>query len=284
MTVLPRHLREACSTEPARKRWAARLPELVAAATERWRLVVGPPFEPGGSTAWVAPATGPDGACVLKVLYPHPEGAHEAEGLRVWNGHGAVRLLDTVVDASVPVLLLERCMPGTTLRARPETEQDAVVAELLRRLWVAPVDPGAFPTLQHMCDQWADRFESNEPPPIDVVLVRAGLELFRELPSTATNSALLCTDLHAGNVLAAEREPWLMIDPKPHVGDTTYDALQHMLNCPSRLHADPRGLCERMAELLHLDGERLRLWLFARCVVEAPGWPGLAELVPRLAP
>ena len=61
----------------------------------------------------------------------------------------------------------------------------------------------------------------------------------------------LCTDLHAGNVLRADRQPWLMIDPKPHVGDPTYDALQHMLNCPARLHAEPD--VER-----HLPGARLR--------------------------
>jgi streptomycin 6-kinase len=42
---------------------------------------------------------------------------------------------------------------------------------------------------------------------------------------------LLCTDLHAENVLAAEREPWLAIDPKPCIGDPAFDAIQHMLNC-----------------------------------------------------
>ena len=39
------------------------------------------------------------------------------------------------------------------------------------------------------------------------------------------------TDLHAGNVVRAEREPWLVIDPKPFVGDPAYDATQHLLNC-----------------------------------------------------
>ena len=284
MTALPQNLRDACAEEPDRRRWADRLPELVAIATERWGLEVDAPFEPGGTTAWVAPATTLGAACVLKIMYPHPEGAHEAEGLRVWDGNGAVRLLDALTEGSVPVLLLERCVPGTALRTSPEREQDRVVTRLLRRLWAAPVDAVTFPSLQQMCDQWANRFETQEPPPIDAGLVRTGLALFRELPSTATTSALLCTDLHAGNVLAARREPWLVIDPKPHVGEPTYDALQHMLNCPRRLHADPADLCARMADLLDLDRERLGLWLFARCVVEAPVWPGLAELVPRLAP
>jgi len=95
---------------------------------------------------------------------------------------------------------------------------------------------------------------------------------------------LLATDLHAGNVLASRREPWLMIDPKPFVGDPTYDALQHLLNCEERLHADPRRFARRVAELLALDADRLVLWLFARCVQESAEFPVLADVARRLAP
>lgn len=93
---------------------------------------------------------------------------------------------------------------------------------------------------------------------------------------------LLATDLHAGNVLAAERQPWLLIDPKPYVGDPTYDPLQHMLNCKQRLHADPAGLAGRMADLLGLNPLRLRRWLFARCVQESPDEPALADVARRI--
>jgi len=110
------------------------------------------------------------------------------------------------------------------------------------------------------------------------------MALFRQLPTTAESEVLLVTDLHAGNVLAAEREPWLAIDPKPYVGDPTYDPLQHMLNCAERLREDPRGLTCRMADLLGLDRDRLLLWLFARCVQESPGRPFLAEVAERIVP
>ena len=97
---------------------------------------------------------------------------------------------------------------------------------------------------------------------------------------------MLCTDLHAGNVLAAEREPWLMIDPKPFVGDPHYDVLQHLLNCPARLQADPRRLAERMADLAELDADRVVLWLFARCVQASlsPEFAHLGEIARLLAP
>jgi streptomycin 6-kinase len=94
---------------------------------------------------------------------------------------------------------------------------------------------------------------------------------------------LLATDLHGQNVLAAQREPWLAIDPKPHAGHPVFDPLQHMINC-ERVVTDPDGLARRHAELLGLDPDRLRLWLFARCVQGSPGWPELAEVAVRLAP
>jgi streptomycin 6-kinase len=57
-----------------------------------------------------------------------------------------------------------------------------------------------------------------------------------------------------------------------------------MLNCPERLTADPHALTGRMADLCGVDAERLRLWLFARCVVESPWWPDLAPVAVATAP
>ena len=66
---------------------------------------------------------------MLKVAWRHDEAAHEAAGLRAWDGHGTVRLHDSDVFGSTSVLLLERCRPGTTLATpQPEPDQDVVVA------------------------------------------------------------------------------------------------------------------------------------------------------------
>ena len=95
---------------------------------------------------------------------------------------------------------------------------------------------------------------------------------------------LLCTDLHGDNILAAQRAPWLVIDPKPYVGDPAYDVLQHMLNCEDRLAADPAALATRMAELTEVDAGRVRLWLFARSVQESIGSPLMCQVAGQLAP
>jgi streptomycin 6-kinase len=110
------------------------------------------------------------------------------------------------------------------------------------------------------------------------------IALFRELHAAAGEQVLLCTDLHAENILAARREPWLVIDPKPYVGDSAYDVLQYMVNCEDRLAADPAGLADRMAGLAGLDPARVRLWLFARSVQESPGSPLMRQVARRLAP
>jgi streptomycin 6-kinase len=287
--VVPRNLAEAAESEGRHQWLTTALPEIVAQARKRWSLAVGEPFQPGGQTAWVAPAR--DAACadlVLKVAWPHPEAAHEADGLRAWAGSGAVRLHAAHDFGEAHALLIERCRPGTELSLRPEPEQDTVIAALLRRLWIQPAASSPFASLERMCHRWADRFEegiaAGGMPPLDPGLARAGIALFRELPATADTRVLLCTDLHAGNVLAAAREPWLVIDPKPHVGDPAYDPLQHMLNCDRRLHANPRGLARRMAGLLGLDPDRVLWWLFARCVQESAEWPPLAEVARTIAP
>jgi len=108
--------------------------------------------------------------------------------------------------------------------------------------------------------------------------------LFRELAASADREVLLCTDLHGENILAARREPWLVIDPKPYVGDPAYDVLQHMLNCEVRLAADPAGLAARMAGLAGVDAARVRHWLFARSVQESVGSPLMHQVARRLAP
>ena len=255
---------------------------------QRRSLTLGEPFQPGGQTAWVAPArTEAGGDLVLKVGWRHAEAMHEADGLRTWAGAGAVRLHATANIDDAVALLIERCVPGTTLGSRPEAEQDAVIASLLPRLWheVTPGHP--FRPLKDMCEAWADEFETEvaaRPVPLDPGLAHEGIGLFRTLAATAERNVLLCTDLHAQNVLASQREPWLMIDPKPYVGDPTYDALQHILNCDQRLQADPAGLVRHMADLLGLDGDRLLLWLFARCVQESPDRPHLADVARRIAP
>jgi streptomycin 6-kinase len=290
---VPRYLAETAVREPGVREWLIGLPEIVAGLAGRWSLSVGEPFQPGGQCSWVAPAIDASGASlVLKVGFRFPGGEErdEAAGLRIWDGNGTVRLRAACDSESGYGLLVERCVPGTALgQLLPGPEQDVVVAGLLRRLWAQPAGAYPFRPLTDMCAAWAGEFEAGyaaaDPADrIDPGLARAGIALFRSLPQTAGRQVLLCTDLHAENILAAGREAWLVIDPKPYIGDPAYDVLQHMLNCEDRLAADPAGLADRMACLAGLDAGRVRRWLFARSVQESAASPLMRQLARRLAP
>jgi streptomycin 6-kinase len=277
---IPRRFQASCSAVPERLAWLRGLPEKVGILTQRWSLRLGEPFE-GATCAWVAPVARADGAeAVLKLAMPHMEGDHESQGLRFWDGNPTVRLLEA--DDDLGAMLLERCRPGSALSALAESEQDTVIAGLLRRLWRVPPEPHPFRPLSAMLDAWSAATLARAEQWPDAGLVREGLRLFKELDRTAEAKALLATDLHAGNVLRAGREPWLVIDPKPFVGDPAYDVTQHLINC-ARLNSDPEGTISRIAGLAGLDGERVRLWVFARAAAEprerweGDGWMRIAR-------
>jgi streptomycin 6-kinase len=133
---------------PERVEWLAALPGRVEELTARWKLELGEPFEPGGNCAWVAPGIDRDGReVVFKVAWQHSEALHEAEGLAVLGGRGAVEVHAFEHLPAQPgggpngdtgdttAMLLERCRPGTELRGRPEAEQHVVVTDLLRSVW-----------------------------------------------------------------------------------------------------------------------------------------------------
>ena len=283
---VPHRLLVYCRASAKHRDWLERLPERIDELTIRWEITIGPPFDNDEtSSAWVAPATRVDGTpVVLKVALPHVEGEHEIAGLRFWGGDPTVHLIDA--DEPLGAMLLERCMPGTVLRTLPEAEQDVVIASLLRRLWRVPSEP-AFRPLADLMAFWAHETAADPRKWPDRGLVHAGLQLFRELPQSAESHVLLATDLHAGNVLRAEREPWLVIDPKPFVGDPAYDATQHLFNCVPRLSANPDATIGRLADLLGVDRQRVRLWTFARAAAEPrDDWqdPIPVTLARKLAP
>ncbi len=266
--IIPQRLTTTCGSTTAGRAWLHALPAAIRAAQDRWSLSLGAPFDGAEvSCAWVAPAVRRDGTrAILKLGLPHLEAEHEIAGLRFWDGDPTVHLLDADVDHNA--MLLEQCEPGTVLRQLPEPDQDRIVAGLLRRLWRRPAAPHPFRPLATMTAWWAHETIADAPRWPDAALVHAGLHLLEDLPRSAATTVVLATDLHAGNILRAQREPWLVIDPKPFVGDPAYDATQHLFNCEKRLRTDPRGTIDRFADLLAVDAERVRWWMFARAAAE----------------
>src|SRR5437762_3610583 len=179
MVIVPERLAEPGHRAPERVAWLERLPDAIRQLQDTWSLSLGVPF--GDATcAWVAPAVRADGTrAVLKLGMPHFEAVDEIHGLQFWDGDATVRLLEA--DVALNAMLLECCEPGTTLRDRPEGEQDVIVARLLRRLWRRAPPPQPFRPLSAMTARWADETRTAAHKWPDAGLVQEGLRLFDEL-------------------------------------------------------------------------------------------------------
>lgn len=258
MAPNPRVRKVMARVEECLRRWALRLD--------------GEPFDDAQFAHVVPVRTIDDGAAVLKLQVPHREAAHEAAALQQWSGVGAARLL--AHDADRHALLLERCRPGTHLSTLDADAALDVFASLLPRLAVEPPDDHPFATLAdeaaHLADALPRRYE-RAGRPFDRRLLDAALDWLTGLPADAAPTpVLLSQDLHAGNVLAAEREPWLAIDPKPLVGDPTFAAVP-ALRGPELGHSRAAVLhrLDRLSSDLELDRERLRAWTIAHTIAWA---------------
>jgi streptomycin 6-kinase len=212
-------------------------------------------------------ATLPDGGdAVLKICFPHRESEHEGDALARWNGNGAVRLL--AHDRERSALLVERCRPGTPLHELDAHAAVDVAVALLPRLWVPAGEP--FRALADEAAWWssylAERWERSGRP-FERTLLDAAASALEELAPTRGEQVLLHQDLHADNVLRAEREPWLVIDPKPLAGEREF-SVAPLVRGPELGHgrAQVEYRLNRLTRELGLDRERARLWTLAQTV------------------
>ena len=246
---------------------------------ERWSLrVAGAPY-PDASVSVVVPVVDPAGRdAVLKVQCPHRESEHEAAALERWGGEGAVRLL--AHDPARCALLLERCKTGVPLSTlAPDGALDVLVG-LLPRLWIPAGEP--FTAVADEAAHWAVELPATwerAGRPFERGLVDRTVGLVRELAPTQGPAVLLHQDLHAGNVLAAEREPWLVIDPKPLAGERELGIAPIVRGAElGHSEAAVRHRLDRLTAELGLDRERARAWTF----VQSLAWVfGGDEVIPE---
>ena len=260
--------------EPGGADWLARLPRLVAECAELWSLRLGAAFH-DAHISYVAPAELPDGRrAVLKVNFPEPESEREPDALAHWGGRGAVRLL--AEDAGPRAFLAERCEPGTRLwELRDEEEANRIAAGALLRLWREAPAGHAFRLLADEAARWAEELPERWERlgrPFERSLLDGAVAFLREAGPAQGPSVVLHQDLHGGNILRAEREPWLAIDPKPLVGEREFDAASLLRDQRWELRNDPdagrrvRRRLDQLATELGLERERMRGWGIAHAL------------------
>ena len=256
--------------------WLRRLPDLLADCALRWSLTILPPFEPL-TYNYVAPAIREDSAeVVLKVGVPNSELLTEIEALRRFDGQGIVQLLDA--DPELGILLLERLKPGAPLSKLADDElATSIAVQVMRQLWRPAPPEHPFP----MVAKWAAGLErlrrrfGGGTGPLPGEWVETAENLFGELIGSMAEPVLLHGDLHHENILSAERQPWLALDPKGVVGEPAYEVGALLRNPIPGLLAQPhpeRTLARRvdqLAEELGLERARLVGWGLAQAVLSA---------------
>jgi streptomycin 6-kinase len=231
------------------REWLADLPATAAALADRWKLWLGAPYT-GATHSLVLRATTADGtAVVLKVPFRDDENYAEAAALRCYDGDGAIRLL--AHDEPTGGMLLERAEPGVPLTRHPNRAAAIGIAcGLLRRLR-RPAPAAEFPSAVVLARRWAaelpERQRRYQLPGADAVVAEASeiAAAFAERPDGVP--LLVNRDAHLGNVVRAQRGRWLLIDPKPVVGEAAFEAAHPVLQTLAAAAAFAAGAAIRLA-------------------------------------
>lgn len=258
------------------RRWMAELPERLAAAAARWDLRLGGPVA-RLSFNYVTAATDAAGEqVILKLGVPREELRNEIDCLRLYDGRSAVRLLDAAPAEGA--LLLERLAPGARLKTLfPADDERAttIAGQLMRRIWHAPPPGHSFPHVSSWIAGLGglrSRYGGGTGP-FPPRLVDLAERLFAELLADPHPPVVLHGDMNHENMLSAEREPWLVIDPKGVIGEPEYE-VGALIRNPQPVYQDFPDLrrllgrrLDLLAELLGFDRQRLWAWSFAQLIL-----------------
>jgi streptomycin 6-kinase len=267
------------------REWLERLPSIIDEYAQRWELRIDPPLYL--SYNYVAPATRSDGSpAIFKcgVVAENSSIRAEIAALQHWDGDGAVLVLEADGDAGV--FLLERLIPGREIVELDDVVSTRIAAGLMRRLWKPTPAEHTFPTLH----DWGKAFallrerHGGTTGSLPGALMERGERLYGELLASQAQPILLHGDLHHFNILSAQREPWLIIDPHGVIGEPAFEVgpwLRNTVGDPNGPHRhlyllnqpNARAVLDRrlndFSQLLEIERGRLRDWGIAFCTLSA---------------
>ena len=235
---------------------------------EEWQLTLDGELRHGTAARVVDVRTSAGRPALLKL----GTSEHEALALQHWQGNGAVGLLRA--DPHRRAVLLER-LHRETAGELWDVEACELVAGLYQRLHV--VAPPQLRRLSSLLGGWARRLEElPRSAPVPRRLVQQSLAVARRFASDEqTDGRLLHGVLHLDHVLAADREPWLVISPAPLSGDPHFEPAPALSSRWDEVVAsgDVRGVVRRrfhtIVDTAGLDETRARDWAVLRMVLAA---------------
>lgn len=256
------------------RRWIEDLPEIIGEIERNWSLEIEKPF-PNLSYHYVAPCvfkTG--GEAVVKIGFPGEKTTtyNEIKMLEFLDGEGVCKLLG--FDEKRFALLLEKLVPGENLKeicGSDDRKAVEIAIGAMRKFWRKPPTNHDFPLLE----DWFAGFERASETGFAPDYIVKARRFFEELNSSPETKMLLHGDFHHENILSAEREPFLAIDPKGIVGDIGYDLSVFLINHANWLKSAP-NLTEKLndairafSEAFPVEPQNIRKWVFAHSVLSA---------------
>ena len=254
--------------------WLKRLPTMLADYEARWHMTIG---EPVGNLSfnYVAPVVLADGTEAILKTGLTDEFPSQPEALKHFDGHGMTRLL--AYDEQNEMMLMERLKPGLSLRT-VESDEAAIsaAAQVMRQLWKPLPQPHyPFPTIQDWGEGFARlrKMYNGGTGPFPTAIYDKAEKLYAEMSASMSEVVLLHGDLHQDNILSAEREAWLAVDPKGVIGEPAYETGSILRNFWPDILAvpEPRRLMARridqLSAALGFERERIYNWAFAQAVL-----------------
>ncbi len=255
-------------------KWLKEIPQIIKDLEEKWDIKAGKPFEIYFN--YLLNAKRSDGTnVVLKIVFPDDKSFQsEIDALKVFNGEGSIRLLEVSMEHFA--MLLEKAEPGVALPWQDEEKATRVIASIIKKLNKPVSDKHHFQQVTEFAKGIsAFKQEYKDHNPLPQSLVDKAEELINYLIQTSKDVVVNHGDLHYGNVLSAEREPFLAIDPKGIVAEKAFET-GCMLRNPypdlAKLPDVQKILTTRiqiLAEELELDPERIKQWGFVQAVLGA---------------
>ena len=256
------------------ERWLADLPDIITEICGRWSLEIDKVF-PNLSFNFVASCAGKTGEkFVLKIGVPETDApvVYEKRALEAFGGNGAVRLIN--YDEGLTAMLIERAVEGLTLSevcGEDYSRAVRIAVQVMRKLPRQPPNKREFINLE----SWIDELERAVAVGFEPEKVAKAQRLFRELVAPFENKILLHGDIHFDNILSAQREPFLLIDPKGLVGEIGYEIavfLNDLAGWTSHLPHRKEILnsaVESFSKAFSVSAEDLRKWAYSFAVLSA---------------
>lgn len=267
------HVTEMCGTTG--DDWFTNLPMLITELENQWNVCIGKPFS-GIEYNFVAEATGADGLpLVIKIAPPFEtvEIHGEAKFLRVLDGRGAVKLI--AEDRERKAIFIERAIPGRALHeefsSSPIDCIGPAIDVLKQILGPPPIEMTDVVTL----DNWFENFRRYNETEFPRQMAEKAFEIYERLSCEPEKTFYMHGDYHPGNVVTAQRERFLAIDPKGIVGHVGYDIAVFLINL-ERWQRNKPGVNDlldraiaRFALAFGLTELEIREWVFAHMVIGA---------------